>query len=377
MTPERAIAQLRRTDGRVVGLAFLVGPRHLMTCAHVVNAAPGWPLRAATAPGPEPLRLEFPFGGGRDDNVQLRATVAAWLASRGSFDLHDVAVLQIDEDIPAGVAILPIADVDQLGPVQMWGPTDKRTVSGHVSGQLMGLVDKSRFQIDQKLRGVFKVRPGFSGGPVWQPLTGKVVGILQATSLDAGATDAYVLGTDLIAEARRNIPDPDRAGAEPAVSVLHLSGLRFGPRRRLDGDQSCDDDQHPRRLAARILDDLEEVRRDSGVTPGLVAVSGDVAEHAKPAEYEMAYSFLSALREGLRLDLSRVVLVPGTRDISRGKCEAYFLNRAADDQVPALPYWPKWEPYAAMFTRLHWAELRMDQPWQFVELPELNSRWPR
>jgi WD40 repeat protein/3',5'-cyclic AMP phosphodiesterase CpdA len=371
MTPERAIAELRRGDGRRVGLAFLVSPRHLITCAHVVNAAMGRPPRTSVAPGPAALRLEFPFGGGRDEHIQLRATVVSWLADRGSFDLYDIAALQIDEDLPAGVAVLALAEVDLLGEVQMWGPTEERQFSGHVSGQLMGLVDKSRLQVDQELKGVFRVRPGFSGGPVWQPSTGRVVGILQASSVDDQATDAYVLSSDLIVDACSRLSDPDRPVADPALTVLHLPSLRFGARRH-GGEQFSDDDQDPDSLAAQLLDDLAEVQRDSGVKVNVIAVTGDVAEHAKPAEYEMAYFFLSSLRDELRLDLSRLVIVPGRHDVNRGKCEAYFLDQEAEDEAVAEPYWPKWGPYAAMFTRLYGAEFRMDQPWQFAEIPELK-----
>ena len=372
MTPERAIGQLRRADGRLAGLAFLVGPCYLMTCAHVTNAALGRPLRASSSPGPAALRLDFPFGGDRNDHVQLTARVVSWLADRGSFDLHDVAVLQINEDIPAGVATLSLADIDPIGPVQMWGPAEDRQFGGHVPGQLMGLVDKSRLQVDQESRGVFRVRPGFSGGPVWQPSTGKVVGILQAVGTDKAATDVYVLGTDLLIEACRDLPDPNRTVPEPPLTVLHLSGLRFTASHRANGAESADEDPDPERLAARFLDDLATVESTSGVKPDLVAFSGNVAENAKPVEYEMAYSFLGMLRDGLGLDFSKVVVVPGKNDVNRGKCKAYFLDREADGQEATEPYWPKWEPYAAMFTRLYGTELRRDQPWQFVEVPDLK-----
>ena len=78
------------------------------------------------------------------------------------------------------------------------------------------------------------------------------------------------------------------------------------------------------------------------------------------------------------------MVVPGRRDVNLDKCAAYFLDRKAEDQEAAEPYWPKWEPFATMFTRLFDAEFRMDQPWQFAEIPELNlavagltQRWPR
>ena len=101
--------------------------------------------------------------------MQLRARVVSWLASPGSFERHDVAALQIGENLPAGVQILALANVDPVGAVQMWGPSDERQLSGHVSGNLMGLADNGRLQVDQELRGIFRVGSGFSGGPVWQP----------------------------------------------------------------------------------------------------------------------------------------------------------------------------------------------------------------
>lgn len=82
MTAERAIARLLRADGQPVGLAFLTRPRYLITCAHVVNLALRRPVRTSEPPDRATVWLEFPFGGGRDDHVRVRATVASWLANR-------------------------------------------------------------------------------------------------------------------------------------------------------------------------------------------------------------------------------------------------------------------------------------------------------
>jgi len=370
IAPERAIAYVLRTDGRPAGLAFLISPHHLVTCAHVVNEVLGRQPRTVEAPGPAAVLLKFPFGAGDDDPVQ--ATVVSWLASIGSFDRHDVAALQIDTNLPAGVQILAFADTDPVGPVQMWGPSEERQLSGHVSGELMGLSDNGRFQVDQRLRGIFRVGTGFSGGPVWQPSTGKVVGILQAFGPGRDATDVYVLGPDLIARVSRELPDQERAIPEPSLTVLHIPGLRFAAGPHPAAGQDADDLLHPGRLAAQFLEDLADVERDSGVSPDLLIASGDIAEHAKPAEYDRAYLFLRALREELKFDTSRVVVVPGPRDVNSGKCQAYFLDCESVDEKAMEPYWPKWEPFAAMFTRLYDTEFRMDQPWRYTEIPELN-----
>jgi WD40 repeat protein len=374
MGPERAVAQLRRADNRAVGLAFAVSHSDLITCAHVVNAALGRSSRDGSPPGSVTMWLEFPFGGGRlDDHVRRRARVVSWLADRGSFDLHDVAVLRIDEDLPTGVTILPLTDIDPRGAVQMWGPTPERPFGGHVSGRLMGWVDKSRLQVDQELRGVFRVRPGFSGTPVWQPSTEKVVGILQASSVERGGTDAYVLSVDLILDACRRVPEQRRIGPDPVLTVLHLSDLRFGARHQAEDTGEhlpAAEDGYAARLAGRLAD---RVAGEHGhPVPDLIVVAGNVAEHARPSEYDMAYTFLNTLRDGFRLGQDRLVVVPGSRDVNHSKCHAYFLDREASEEEPAPPYWPKWEPFAAMFTRLNSIEYRMDHPWQFSLIPGLK-----
>ncbi|WP_117211201.1 trypsin-like peptidase domain-containing protein [Allorhizocola rhizosphaerae] len=203
MRPEHAIARVRRAaDRSPVGLAFAVGGRFLVTCAHVVNAALGRPLREASPPEQSELQLVFPFGDGLKGHQPLRsASVAVWLPSDPDrFDLEDVALLELHEDLPRGVPVLrPATDIRHAA-VQMVGPVPKRAHHVHVNGELMGAVDRSRFHIDERLSGVFRVVQGFSGGPVWYQESGKVVGMLQAASVDDRATDVYIIGRDTIRE---------------------------------------------------------------------------------------------------------------------------------------------------------------------------------
>jgi len=125
--PERAIARLMR-DGRPVGLAFPVDERHLVTCAHVVNAALGRPALS-------------------------QCTVAGWLPERSDFDRNDVAILRLSVELPEGAGPLVLAGGDPTGEVQMWGPSADRSTPGHVTGRLMGEVEDGRWQVDQRLQG--------------------------------------------------------------------------------------------------------------------------------------------------------------------------------------------------------------------------------
>src|SRR3979409_2527589 len=106
-------------------------------------------------------------------------------------------------------------------------------------------------------------------------------------------------GTDLIA---------------PLV-LLQLSDLHFGRHSRFDG---CDLEH----LAAPCHQALDEARADLGwrETIGLVLVTGDITEAARPPEYASAKTFFLALAQRLALPSQRFVFVPGNHDISWTKC---------------------------------------------------------
>ncbi|MFC0863108.1 metallophosphoesterase family protein [Sphaerimonospora cavernae] len=138
-----------------------------------------------------------------------------------------------------------------------------------------------------------------------------------------------------------------------AITMLHVSDMQFGAHHRFGTDGMTDGDREHASLAARLLKDLAWLREKRGVAPDLIVASGDLAEWARPAEFNHVHDFLSDLAEGLGLARDRVVMVPGNHDVNWKKCEAYFLNCQGDDHDPVLPYWPKWEPYFAMFSRFY------------------------
>ncbi|MFC4063331.1 WD40 domain-containing protein [Actinoplanes subglobosus] len=101
-------------------------------------------------------------------------------------------------------------------------------------------------------------------------------------------------------------------------------------------------------------------------------ISGNIADRATTAEYESAHQFLAALRDAFGLENQQIILVPGDRDVNRGKCEAYFLQCEADEAEPVAPYWEKWQPFSTMLRRFHGTELPKDQPWILTEHPDLR-----
>ena len=197
---EYGICEFLRDD-RAIGLGFALDLTHVVTCAHVVNTALGRrDKRDLTRPGPgDVIRVQFPIGGAPDIDRHRKASVVEWLpGSAGAFESNDIAVLELTESAPAHVPAARPRRYRRRMPVQMWGPQPRRPDGGYVGGELVGEVPGGRIQIITDGRA-FRVRPGFSGGPVWATDTDDVVGVLEAYGAGDDAVDAYLLGVDRVA----------------------------------------------------------------------------------------------------------------------------------------------------------------------------------
>jgi Trypsin-like peptidase domain len=200
---ERSIAKVGRPGAAPDGLGFAIDRRHVVTCAHVVNQALGRDPRDVSAPpDPHRLQLDFQIGadGDHDDLPTRYGKVAVWGPVEGKrFECRDIAVLALGERLPANLVVRRLGFDQTTGTVAIYGPEASRTHGIHVRGELLGEVERHLMHVDQHLTGVFEVAPGFSGGPVWQPDTGVVIGMLQARGVGgARAGDIYVLASELI-----------------------------------------------------------------------------------------------------------------------------------------------------------------------------------
>ena len=125
---------------RPVGAGFIVDDRHIVTCAHVVNASLGRALNTAERPhmvGPVAVRV----GG---DWIPVDVTVVEWTPltedKRG-----DVAVLEMTAGRPAGASAVPLRRPQQ---------SEDRpfAVQGFPDGTLIGAtgVIRARLTISQE-----------------------------------------------------------------------------------------------------------------------------------------------------------------------------------------------------------------------------------
>jgi 3',5'-cyclic AMP phosphodiesterase CpdA len=160
---------------------------------------------------------------------------------------------------------------------------------------------------------------------------------------------------------------------EPAVTILHLSDVQFGKHHRF-----ADEGGGFNTLLQRLCDDLDLLKRENGLAPDLVALTGDLAEWGTKREFAQAAELGKGLLRHLQLEPDRLLVVPGNHDINRKLCEAYFLRCDGDGEAPKPPYWPKWEPFVGLVNRLYresnveryrFTEL---EPWTLFEIPALK-----
>lgn len=187
---EAALLRLCGSTGRPVGVGVLISPAAAVTCAHVVNAAIGRSVREQSAPGDAGLDVEFPLLGA----ASRRAVVARWAPppAEAGAPGDDIAVLDLDADAPPE-ARPALFRGDPPGPgtaVQLFGLPERRPGGVWSTATMRGRVAGGRLQLDGGPDSAWRAQPGFSGGPVFDSGSGRVVGLLAETgSVRAGERD--------------------------------------------------------------------------------------------------------------------------------------------------------------------------------------------
>jgi V8-like Glu-specific endopeptidase len=161
---EASLVRIHTADGHVVGAGFLVGERHLLTCAHVVSQA----LDLAGSPIDPPLEivsLDFPH---IPPHTLLTARVVLWCPPLpdGSGDL---AGLELEHNPPAGAERVRFASAEDVWKhdFSVLGFPEGYDDGVWATGRLLRRQTTNWIQIeDIKVQG-FAVGPGFSGSPVW------------------------------------------------------------------------------------------------------------------------------------------------------------------------------------------------------------------
>jgi V8-like Glu-specific endopeptidase len=196
---QAAIAQVLNGSGQVKGVAFAVTGRHLLTCAHVVNAAiDGRSEKQADRPQ-DLVTLAFPF---LPDVSTVQAKVVYWKApsDERSAAEEDIAGLELLTAVP-GMPAVEFADYregDRLFSTLGY-PAERPLQTGiFVRGEILGSISPAWTQIQGTAEPGGRVERGFSGAPVWNLKQTHVLGMVVAEFGDEAAKMAAMLSTSVL-----------------------------------------------------------------------------------------------------------------------------------------------------------------------------------
>ncbi|MEV2269283.1 nSTAND1 domain-containing NTPase [Nonomuraea africana] len=229
----------------VSGGGCLVGPREVVTCAHVVSGALG--LCVDERPD-EPVLIDFPLFG--DEHEPIAAHVVAW-------DAHgDLAGLRLAEPPPRGVLPTRLVSAPHYWghPFRALGfPVGHDDSGVWAHGRLLARRGDGWLQVENTGSVGHGLRPGFSGAMVWDDELDAAVGIVVAEDKDLTTRTAYVIPADVLLRGW-----PELAARAPAAS----------PYRGLEAFGESDADV--------FFGRAEEARelRDRVAGPGLTVVYG-------------------------------------------------------------------------------------------------------
>ncbi|CAL9443038.1 hypothetical protein SUDANB108_02280 [Streptomyces sp. enrichment culture] len=158
--------------GRVSGAGFLVTPRTVLTCAHVVGDGEELAVSFTELPGTPPVSARVVAHGG-------------W--SGGAADPGDLAVLELEREVRIAPAALAPAGAAHGTPPR------KLVVYGYPAGYDEGTLAEYRVTAPQLIRrewlqleawhaGGQPLAPGFSGAAVTLADTGEVIGMVTAAA---------------------------------------------------------------------------------------------------------------------------------------------------------------------------------------------------
>jgi WD40 repeat protein len=201
-----AVAQVLDLDGVVVGAAFLIAERTVLTCAHVVVAAGSGPGRTVTLRFPQVEESAPVVGRVRSD---------AWAPSES----EDVAVLTVERPPQGAVPLHVGAAAGCRGhAVSSFGFPGHALAGGHhgyaVAGDLVNTTTGAGFVL--QLTEANDLTRGFSGGPALDERTEVVIGmvtsIVRPDDYLRGTALAYATPTEVL---RRIVPGIGVVEVEP------------------------------------------------------------------------------------------------------------------------------------------------------------------
>ena len=170
---KRGIVRILASDGATTsGTGFILSEKGvIVTCSHVIQAEK---LQVRGYPRPERVQIVFRANG---EKAEARLLPQAWRAA----DAEDVAFLQLEGPLPQGAEPLPLGGSDGAAghSFQTFGFPDQSPEEGlYGEGRLIEQTSILGLKVWQVQSS--EITPGFSGGPVFDLDSRRVVGMVTS-----------------------------------------------------------------------------------------------------------------------------------------------------------------------------------------------------
>ena len=211
-TLESSVIRIYSNSGKVVGAGFLVSPKRILTCAHVVADALGLPRKTAEIPDAE-ISLDFPILAAKQ---LFKARVVFWRPVNPDEFAEDIAGLELQNSPPEAAQPARLVTSDDLWrhPFQVLGFPAGQPNGVWADGELRAGLANGWVQLEGVKETGYRLEPGFSGAPIWDETLQGVAGMAVAAEINRpDAKAAFMIPSKVLCAAwselgEQAIPSP-------------------------------------------------------------------------------------------------------------------------------------------------------------------------
>ena len=191
----KSIVRIKKENGEIVGVGFLVGECRIMTCAHVIRKSLNFQESQPSEKPDKHISLDFPFDPLRRPSL---AKVEYWGPSKANGGI-DIAGLELIGHAPRDSCSAPLFSnahsIDDLQNTRYraLGFPNNMDEGIWTQGYVVDERSDGNAQLeDDRITGR-SVEVGFSGTPAWHEKSGQVIGIISTADRRKEAKISFMI----------------------------------------------------------------------------------------------------------------------------------------------------------------------------------------
>ncbi len=213
---ESSVVRIYSNGGKVVGAGFLVSPKYILTCAHVVADALGL-ARAIVEQPEQAVSLDFPIVAAKQF---FKARVVFWRPIHPDEFAEDIAGLELETSPPDAAKPAQLVTSEDLWghPFRVLGFPLKQPNGAWASGELRAGIGNRWVQLEDVKQQGYALQPGFSGAPIWDEKLVGIAGMAVAAEINRpDAKAAFMIPTKVLCEVWSELGE--QAIAQPVAEL--------------------------------------------------------------------------------------------------------------------------------------------------------------